>query len=101
MSSQVDVRKPGFSQTFAGFSRNPETGDTNLTVSLVPESLIIGRVNLPASNQYDRINVQIYKRQIDDGRAHWVSAGSQSTRSNGEFRFAELEPGSRDRGVRR
>jgi hypothetical protein len=94
MSSQVDVRKPGFSQTVAGFSRSPETGDTNLTVSLAPESLITGRVNLPASNQYDRINVQLYKRQIDDGRAHWVNAGTQSTRSNGEFRFAELEPGS-------
>src|SRR5207302_327456 len=38
--------------------------------------------------------VEIYRRQVQEGRAHWISAGRVWTRSNGEFRFTELAAGT-------
>ena len=66
----------------------------DITIALVPESLIVGRVNLPSSNQSDRITVQVYKRQVRDGRAFWAPGASATTRSNGEFRIANLMAGT-------
>jgi hypothetical protein len=65
-----------------------------MTIALTPESLIVGRVNLPSSNQSDRIAVEVYKRGARDGRPHWVSAANTLTRSNGEFRLANLAAGT-------
>ncbi len=70
----------------------PEAKD--ITIALVPEALIVGRVVLPTSEPPDRIVVEIYRRQVQDGRAHWVSAGTATTKSNGEFRFSELAAGA-------
>jgi hypothetical protein len=65
-----------------------------MTIVLTPESLIVGRVNLPSSNQSDRVTVQVYKHQVRDGRPYWVPAANATTRSNGEFRVANLAAGT-------
>jgi hypothetical protein len=92
--SNLIARKPGFFEDGAStYTQSPgQSGD--ITIALTPESLIVGRVNLPASNQFDRITVDLYKRQVSEGRAHWVSVDSTSARSGGEFRFAGLQPGT-------
>jgi hypothetical protein len=59
----------------------------------MPEALIIGHVNLPTNDGTDKIQVEIYRREVQDGRPHWVSAGTAQTRANGEFRFANLRAG--------
>jgi len=86
------ARKPGFiedpSQLYAAVPGK------ELTITLAPEALVIGHVLLPSSETPDRIEVEIYRRQVEDGWAHWVSASSTTTKSNGEFRFAELAAGS-------
>jgi hypothetical protein len=63
------------------------------TIAIVPEALIAGRVALP-SNSGDRIQVNLYRRVIQEGRPRWFSVGAQQSRANGEFRFFDLEPGT-------
>jgi hypothetical protein len=91
------ARKPGF----LGLEKYSASGNQTLvvtekevTIGLVPEARIVGRVVLPNSNGADRISVQLYRRTVMEGRAHWLSAGEVSARTNGEFRFAELERGT-------
>jgi hypothetical protein len=93
--TQLMARKPGFLNDSNGIQNLPqEPAGKELTISLTPEALVVGRVVLPSSEPSDEIQLEIYRRQVQDGRAHWISAGSVSTRSNGEFRFAELSAGS-------
>jgi len=66
---------------------------SEITLSLMPEALITGRVNLPTNDGTDKIQVEIYQRQVHEGRAQWLSAGAMQTRANGEFRFANLHAG--------
>jgi hypothetical protein len=89
------ARKPGYLP--------PENGEpgtqvelgasSEITIALMPEALIIGHVNLPANDGTDKIQVEIYRHEVQDGRAHWVSAGGTPARANGEFRFANLRKG--------
>jgi hypothetical protein len=93
--TQLMARKPGFLNDPNGIQNlSPEPAGKELTISLTPEALVVGRVVLPSSEPSDEIQLEIYRRQVQDGRAHWIPAGSVSTRSNGEFRFAELSAGS-------
>jgi len=94
LSGQLTVRKPGFADTSSAYSYTPEAPNSDLIVPLFPESLIVGRVNLPTSNQSDRITVALYQRIVDQGRVHWMEVGSTQARSNGDFRFADLAPGT-------
>ena len=93
---QLMARKPGFLDfgKHSGFYQSQTAVAEDMTVALIPEALIVGRVNLPSSNQFDRITVQVYKRQVRDGRPFWAPAASAATRSNGEFRVANLAAGT-------
>jgi hypothetical protein len=87
--------------TKPGFLADPNDGpgtvqlnhDHDITLSLVPEALITGRVMVSSYDGATPVQVQLYKRQVLEGRAHWVPAGEATARANGEFRFAELYPG--------
>jgi hypothetical protein len=74
-----------------GLANDAEHG---LTIQLVPEALIIGRVSLATTDGTDKLQVELYRRTVQEGRASWQPAGSTLTRSNGEFRFADLAAGS-------
>jgi hypothetical protein len=65
-----------------------------LTISLVPEARIVGHVNIPGSDGSDKMQVALYRRALREGREQWDSAGNATTRADGEFRLAELSPGS-------
>lgn len=69
------------------------SSSAKITITLVPESLIIGRVNLPVNDGTDKIQVQVYRRQVQEGHAQWVPVNVVSTRANGEFRIANLQEG--------
>ncbi len=89
------ARKPGFltderTQQVA-LAADSEQG---LTIQLVPEALIIGRVNLPTTDGTDKLRVELFRRTVLNGRASWQAAGNAQTRANGEFRFADLAAGS-------
>ena len=87
------ARKPGFilAQNSQNTPLAPE--QTELTIYLVPEALIVGHVTLPGSDGSDKVQVELLRKQVQDGRAHWNPINSTMTRSDGEFRFAELSPG--------
>ena len=93
-TGMLSARKPGF---ISDSNEGPQVVQTKpgqeITLLLVPEALIVGRVVLPSSDGATPIQLQLYKRQVQEGRAHWVSAGDTTARANGEFRFADLSPG--------
>lgn len=94
ISFQLRARKPGYlTDTNAPELTTSEEGVQELTIALVPEALLTGRINLPSEATVDRANVQLYRRQVQDGRGRWVAAGSATTDSEGEFRFADLPAG--------
>jgi hypothetical protein len=89
------ARKQGYFQSTTG---QPWTGgeadsSAELRIEIVPEALIVGRVNLPVMDGTEKIQVQVYRRQVQEGRGMWVPSGSVQTRANGEFRFANLQAG--------
>jgi hypothetical protein len=93
--SMMMARKTGFlsrNDGQEGFQISP--AQQEITISLVPEALVVGHVILPGSDGSDRIQVELYRRQVREGREHWDSAGTVMSRSDGEFRFAELSAGS-------
>jgi hypothetical protein len=91
---QLMARKTGFlgRPGHESVPLNPEQHE--LTISLVPEGRIVGHVVLPGADGSDRIQLQLYRRQVREGRERWEPAGTATTRADGEFRFAELAAGS-------
>jgi len=88
------ARKPGFLDDRDNRASTRNALGKEVTISLTPEALIVGRVLLPSSDAAERIQVELYRRQVQEGRARWQSVRTESTRSNGDFRFANLAPGS-------
>jgi len=90
----LSARKPGFlEENNANAYQTVAQNVKALTLSLVPEAIIAGQVSLPTAEAPDSIQLQLYRRQVQDGRAHWVPAGTSVSRSTGEFRFAGLHAG--------
>jgi hypothetical protein len=88
----LTARKPGFLDTDA--EQVPIAPDqTEVTLSLTPEARIIGQVTISGAKAADKINVSLYRRDIQSGRQRWDEAANVRTRSNGEFRFANLRAG--------
>lgn len=95
----LTARKPGFLsdpnqpsynlQNDASFDKSKA-----LTLTLTPEAVLAGTVTLPTSEAPDSITLELFRRQVQDGRAHWVHAGNSRTMSDGEFRFADLQGGT-------
>ena len=90
----VMARKPGFLSDPNTPATQLNPGQKDVTIYLTPEALIVGRVTLAGADSPERVQVEIYRRQVRDGRARWTSAGTFRTWSNGEFRFPELSPGT-------
>lgn len=89
------ARKPGFMADPNYPAQNLQGENVrDLTISLTPESLIVGTVTLPSSEAADPITLQIFRQQVMDGRARWVAAGGTQSTSDGQFRFADLPAGT-------
>jgi len=92
------ARKPGFLSNQNSYPNTPpmpvSPGQKDVTIYLVPAALIAGRVTVSGSESPEKMEVEIYRRQIQNGSARWISAGTFRTWSNGEFRFPELNPGT-------
>ena len=86
------ARKPGFIDE-SGFQTQVSSGK-DVVLSLLPEAIIQGRILLSDSDAAAGINVELFTRQVQDGRPHWTMAQSANANSSGEFRFAELRPGA-------
>jgi hypothetical protein len=89
------ARKPGFLADANSQAQNLlNEALKHVTLTLTPESLIVGAVTLPTSEPPDSIMLQVFRRQVQDGRARWVPAGGAQSTSDGQFRFADLPAGT-------
>ncbi|MFZ0770390.1 MAG: carboxypeptidase-like regulatory domain-containing protein [Candidatus Sulfotelmatobacter sp.] len=88
------ARKPGFLDDPRETRQVKVSPGADVTISLVPEALIKGRVMLPAAELAAGVDVELFFRQVQDGSPRWMHKNSVRTNSNGEFRFAELQPGA-------
>jgi hypothetical protein len=66
----------------------------DVTISLIPEGLIIGNVKFPSAEAGDQVQARLYRREVREGSAQWAPVNDVPTRADGEFRFAELRPGA-------
>jgi len=89
----LSARKPGFLEN-SNSPPTPAQSGKDLTLSLLPEAIIAGQVLFPNSEAPESIQLQLYRREVHDGRAHWITAGTTASKSTGEFRFAALHAGT-------
>ena len=92
--SALSARKPGFLDDPNGRNQAEGTPGTEVTIPLMPEGLINGRVISAEADSTPGIPVQLLSRQVQDGMLRWVRLGTVRANSNSEFRFAELLPGT-------
>lgn len=88
------ARKPGYLSNENPMGTQIIPGQKEVTLYLVPGALIVGHVVVAGSGTTERVQVEIYHREIEDGRARWKSKGTFRTWSDGVFRFSELPPGT-------
>lgn len=94
------ARKPGFLLDQDEMRPTRVTPGADLTLTLVPEALITGRVILSTNDAALGVDVDLFSREVQDGLPRWLRKGSTRTNSNGEFRFAELHAGTYKLGTR-
>lgn len=97
----VNVRKPGFfsEKEITGAAASPtmtKIGPDSepLNVKLVPQSVITGHVQNVNGEPLEQVPVKALTARIEDGRRRWVQLSAGSTNEDGEFRLANLTPGS-------
>jgi len=88
------ARKPGFLDHPNGQPPIEANPGAEIVLPLLPEALIKGRVISSETDLATGVQVQLFSRQVQDGTPKWLPAGSTRANSNGEFRFAELQPGT-------
>jgi hypothetical protein len=64
-----------------------------VTIALTPEAKVVGHVMLADGEAAAGITLELLRQVLQDGRVRWNSAGTAEARSDGEFRFANLEAG--------
>ena len=90
----LQARKPGFlSAPGARGHAVVSPAKKEVTLSLVPEGLIVGQVKFPSSETAVVAQVSLYRREVRDGFGRWERLSEARTRWDGEYRFAELRPG--------
>lgn len=91
----IEVRKPGFLQgrrlPMIRYTTGPQP---EAVIHLIPEALIVGHVEVPGSEGDVRIQCELYRRAVNEGRETWTALPPFSTFVDGEFRFSELEAGT-------
>ena len=97
----IAARKPGFfnqaelGQWNAGFkSMRTVPADAEVIVKLTPEAIIYGDVTNEDGAAVERITVKAERWQTEDGRSQLEVAGNTATDDQGNFRIAELRPGT-------
>lgn len=90
------LRKPGYvNENQANRVPAPAPGATtvNLQLKITPASTIVGHVTPDSGDLSSGLRAVLRRRQAQDGSGSWVQAGSAQVDRDGEFRFANLNPG--------
>jgi hypothetical protein len=94
ISFWLSARRPGFLDEPGESTQVRASPGSEITISLLPEGVIKGRVMLSTGDAAAGIPLQLFSKQVRDGISRWVQGTSTRADSNGEFRFAELLPGA-------
>lgn len=99
--ANITARKPGFfsneeldsgATQATQISVGPDT--PSVTVKLTPESVIYGTVEAPNGEPIEDIPIRVISSRIVDGRKRWEPRANAMTNEDGEFRVANLPPGT-------
>jgi len=99
--TSVAVRKPGFfSESEAArkgpmpvaVTVGPETDA--IVLKLIPEAAIQGKIQSEDGEPIEAAPVVVFALRINNGHKIWDQAGSARTDEDGEFRIANLTPGT-------
>ena len=90
----LNASKPGYLDDSRGRSRTRAVPSVDLTLYLQPEALITGRVLLSGNEPASGLIVHLYRRDVQTGVFRWMLLSQTHANSNGDFRFAELQPGA-------
>jgi hypothetical protein len=71
--------------------KSPEVPE--LTIKIVPESILRGRLATSAVEPPIGVQVQLFRKQVQEGLANWGPVVAAQTNSRGEYRFADLPAG--------
>jgi hypothetical protein len=88
------ARKPGYLDDPNDSRQTQATPGNEFTIALMPEGVIKGRVVASDAEPASEMPVQLFSRQVQEGTPKWVRSNTVLANSNGEFRFAELLPGT-------
>jgi hypothetical protein len=94
MALALMARKPGFLDPPLEGGAQKAASENDITIPLLPEGIIKGRVTAAGAEPATGVMVQLLSRQVQEGVLHWVPGPGVQANSAGEFRFAELLPGS-------
>jgi hypothetical protein len=88
------AKKPGYLSNENRPASYVSPAVSEITLYLVPESLIVGHVNISESEGEVRIRMELFRKEISAGKERWEQAGTFTTWADGEFRFSNLSGGT-------
>lgn len=96
MRLNFNLRRPGYMTRTLGTAvpmYTPADPEPDIVLKITPVGVITGRVSTDSGQMPQFLNVQLRRKQINDGDALYLPAGVAQPDPQGDFRFAELEPG--------
>jgi hypothetical protein len=90
------ARRPGYLATQRPtmlLLRDKSSDEPELQIKIMPESILKGRVATSAVAPPMGVQVQLSRKQVQDGLANWGLVATAQTNSRGEYRFADLATG--------
>ncbi|HKT24846.1 MAG TPA: hypothetical protein VJR04_09585 [Terriglobales bacterium] len=99
-SVTVQAHKPGFfgpnevGEAPAPLTATLSNRPTSITIQLIPEAVISGHVENPEGEPVGGVPVRLRFSQVMNGRRIWQQFGHRQTDEDGNFRIADLRPGT-------
>jgi hypothetical protein len=86
------ARRPGYLATQRPtmlLLRDKSSDEPELQIKIMPESILKGRVATSAVTPPMGVQVQLSRKQVQDGLANWALVATAQTNSRGQYRFAK------------
>jgi hypothetical protein len=88
--SQEELEPGAFQRPIA--QAGPDAGSVRL--KLIPEGIIYGRISGNNGEPLENLPVHLLSKEITNGEMEWRESNQTRTDEEGEFRIAELQPGT-------
>lgn len=89
------AKRPDFLRDTTGVQVPAVRGESaHIVLTLEPEALLTGHVEIRGVDTTDRIRVALYRQGFQDGRQRWGDVKQFTTWADGNFRFPELSAGT-------